>query len=344
MVAPQGALLVPVNIAGQDAWMTLQMSSGLAMISPAAVRQLSLKTGWVRTDVRMHFNNQPIEKEARIDSLVIGGANFTGWTMYVEPGPERPVPVFAGGRPVIGTLSARYMNAVDMELDVSGGRLNLFRHARCRGEQVYWSDDYITETLHADPSGLLFFAMEVNGRRVETSLNTLGPRSRLSELIARRYFDFERSDAARAPGAEVTGRIVGQRRMSLSARALSLADVPVHVYADGERRCDVLRDRRSGAIGYNNCAGFAPFELGTDVLRQLRLYIASGEQRIYITRSGSPGRPAASGAGRADAAAGPAGGAGPATDPADASAATAAAAAGDAAAGTPPPQAAPPAR
>ena len=156
--------------------------------------------------------------------------------------------------------------------------------------------------------GLLFFAMEIDGRRVETSLNTLEPRARLS------------------------------------ARELSLADVPVHVYADGERRCEVLRERRSGAIGYNNCFAFVPFEIGTDVLRQLRVYIASGEQRIYITRNGLPGRRAAGGAGRAGAAAGPAGGAGPATDPADASAATAAATAGDAAAATPPRQGAAPAR
>ena len=53
MAGPNGAVLVPVRIADQDVWMVLQMSSGLAMISPAAVRQLELPTGWVRTDVRM---------------------------------------------------------------------------------------------------------------------------------------------------------------------------------------------------------------------------------------------------------------------------------------------------
>src|SRR5690606_34377440 len=177
---PNGGVLVPVRVAGQDVWMTLQMSSGLAMISPAGARQLGLRTGWVRTDVRMMYNNQRMEKEAKIESFVIGGANFTGWTRYVEPGPERPVPLYVLARPVIGTLSARYMNAVDMELDLAGGKMNLYRHARCRGEQVYWTDAYTTETLYGDPSGLLFFPMEVDGKRVETSLNTLGPRSRLS--------------------------------------------------------------------------------------------------------------------------------------------------------------------
>src|SRR5690606_24347705 len=303
LVGPNGALLVPVNIAGRDAWMVLQMASGLAMISPAAVRQLGLPTGWVRTDVRMNFNGQPIEREAKIDHLIIGGANFTGWTMYVEPGPERPVPTLAGGRPISGTLSARYMNAVDMELDVGNGRINLFKQARCRGGQIYWNEQFTTETLYTDPSGLLFFPVEVDGRRVETALNTLGPRSRLSERIAQRYFDFERNDAAaRAPGGNATGRIIGQRRISLTARELSLPDLPVHVYADGARRCEVLRERKSGAIGFNNCAGFAPFEIGTDVLRQLRIYVASGEQRIYITRNGKSGSPAANGADRAAAA------------------------------------------
>jgi len=297
MAGPNGAVLVPVRIAGQDVWMVLQMSSGLAMISPAAVRQLQLPTGWVRTDVRMMYNNQRIEREAKIESLVIGGANFSGWTMFVEPGPERAVPTYALGRPIIGTLSARYMNAVDMELDLAAGKMNLFKQARCRGGQVYWSEEYTAETLYNDPTGLLFFAMEIDGRRVETSLNTLGPRARLSEAIATRFFDFERSEAMRAEltrgnQPRVPGRIVGQRRMSLTARELSLPDLPVHVYDDGERRCEVLRDRPSAAIGFNNCGGFAPFEIGTDVLRQLRIYIAPSEQRIYITRNGAPAAPA----------------------------------------------------
>lgn len=96
---------------------------------------------------------------------------------------------------------------------------------------------------------------------VETSLNTLGPRTRLSAQIARRFFGFEPDAMSNPPNTEATGRFVGQRP------------------------CEVLHERKSNGIGFNNCFGFVPFEPGTEVLRQLRIYIASAEQRIYITRN-----------------------------------------------------------
>jgi hypothetical protein len=303
---PQAGVLVPVKIGERDVWVALYMSSGLAMISPAAVRQLGLKTGYVDPTLNIRANGQPVEREVKLDSLAIGGANFAGWSFYVQPGPERPLNQYLG-RPVIGTLSSRFMNAVDMELDLAGRKMNLFKHARCRGEQVYWSREYTKEYLYVDPSGLLYFPLEIDGKRIETSLNTAGPRSRLSETIARRYFGFKR-DAAAPKGTAPRGSfpIIGMRNMGLTARELSLADRPVHVYDDLERRCEHGQSERgSNAIGLRNCFGIVPFEIGTDLLQQLRIYIASEEKQIYITRN-APSVPAgAAGAGPGDAGAAP---------------------------------------
>jgi hypothetical protein len=300
---PQAGVLVPVRIGEQDAWVALYMSSGLAMISPAAVRQLGLKTGYVDPTLNIRANGQPVEREVKLESLVIGGANFAGWSFYVQPGPERPLNQYQG-RPMIGTLSARFMNVVDMELDLAGRKMNLFKHSRCRGGQVYWSREYTKEYLYVDPSGLLYFPMEIDDRRIETSLNTAGPRSRLSETIARRYFGFRRdASAPRNNAPRGSFPIVGARNVALTARQLSLADQPVHVYDDLERRCDYGQSERgSNAIGFRNCFGIVPFEIGTELLQQLRIYIASEEKQIYITRN-APTAPA----GAADAGAGDAG-------------------------------------
>jgi hypothetical protein len=318
---PQAGVLVPVKIGQSDAWVALYMSSGLAMISPAAVRQFGLKTGYVDPNLNIRSNGQPVEREVKLESLVIGGANFAGWSFYVQPGSERPLLQYQG-RPMIGTLSSRFMNAVDMELDLAARKMNLYKHSRCRGGQVYWSSDYTKEFLYVDPSGLLYFPMEIDGRRIETSLNTAGPRSRLSETIARSYLGFKRNASApREAAPRGSFPIIGMRNVGLTARQLSLADRPVHVYDDQQRRCDHGQsDRSSNAIGFRNCFGIVPFEIGTDLLQQLRLYIASAEKMIYITRN-APAAPAgAAGAGAGDAAAAPVV---PAGAPADAPAAAA---------------------
>src|SRR5688572_7972512 len=132
VLPPGGAVLVPVKIGDRQALMQLNMATGLATVSPVAVTQLGLKTGPVRTDVKLiGAGGQPIEREVRIDSLLIGGANFAGWKLYVQPGAAAALPMYQG-QPVIGNLSSNFMNAVDMELDLARGKMNLFQHARCK--------------------------------------------------------------------------------------------------------------------------------------------------------------------------------------------------------------------
>jgi len=291
VMTPAGGVLVPVRIGQQEALMVLQMSSGLAMVSPAAVAQLGLSTGPVRTDIKMTAGGRPIEREVKVESLIIGGANFAGWKLYVQPGPGRPLPSYQG-RPVIGALSSNFMNAVDMELDLARGKMNLFKHARCRGGQVYWSEEYATEYLYVDPSGLLYFPVGLDDKRIEASLNTEGPRSRLSEVIARRFFSFEREAAVVVPrpAEGAVGQFVGTRDMSLRSRKVDLPEVRVHVMDDTQRDCEYAQSARgSNAISFRNCFGIVPFEIGTDLLRQLRIYIASEEKRVYFTQNAAPG-------------------------------------------------------
>ncbi len=296
VMPPGGAVLVPVKIGGHEALMALQMSTGLATVSPAAVTQLGLQTGFVRTDVKLKAGNQTIEREVRVDSLIIGGANFAGWKLYVQPGQVRPLPMVQG-RPVIGSLASNFMNAVDMELDLARGKMNLFQHARCKGGQVYWSDQYATEYLYVDPSGLLYFPVGLDGKRIEASLNTQGPRTRLSEVIAKRFFGFRRDASAPAPAPAGPGappQFVGTRTMGLNSRKVSLPDVQVHIMDDTQRPCEYAQSARgSNAISFKNCFGIVPFEMGTDLLKQMRIYLASKEERVYFTLNAATTGPAA---------------------------------------------------
>jgi hypothetical protein len=282
---PTGAVLVPVQIEGTDVWMALTMSTGLPMISPAIVSQLGLKT-WRLEQDNMKMDGLRIELQTKVSSLRIGGADFADWTLYVNPGPERPLQMFQG-RPLIGNISARFMNVVDVELDMANRRMNLFKQSTCGTEAVYWSKEFTAVKLYSDPSGLLLFPMELDGKMVETSLNTVGPRSRLSEAVARSHFRFDRnSPEIVMDGAARGAPNLGYRRMALTAKGISLPDVPVHLYDDSRRQCLPAKgSTQSGAIGFRNCFGVVPFEIGGDLLRQLRIYIASQERKIYFTRA-----------------------------------------------------------
>lgn len=338
---PDGGVMVPVQMNGREAWMVLNMGSGMPMIAPAGVDAFRLKTGPVTKE--NFINGNRVQLQARADSLRIGNADFSGWTLLVVPGPARPLRGYKG-RPMAGALTSAFFNAVDLELDIAARKLNLFRQASCKGAQVYWGGEASTAKLYSDAGGLLYFPLELDGKRVETSLNTQGRSSGISERVARDFYGIAigsagvASETRRGPdGALMT---VGVKAMTLTGRGLDIPALPITIEPERAKRCAPTTNRDSGGIGYQGCVGVVPLTIGTDVLSQLHLYIASKEQKIYFTRAASAvlGASAPAVPGQA----GPAGdaAAGPAAAAVNAAAAAAPAVAGPAAADGP----APPAR
>jgi hypothetical protein len=287
-ITPAGGVLVPMQINGHDVWMSLNMSSGMPIIGPQALQMLDLKPIAVE-ETNLFSNGVRISQQVKVSSLRIGNANFTDWTLYVNPGQGRP-PQMIKGRPSVGVLSAVFMNVVDMELDIAARKMNLFQQTRCKGGAVYWGGEVTALNLFTDVSGLMYFPMEVDGKRVETSLNTQDRRSLLSERVTQDFLGFKigspgvRTETVRAQnGNQVT---LGLKEMSLSAKGLDLSGLTITIQGDRAPRCAPTTNRESGGIGYDRCNSIVPMELGTDVLQQLRIYIASKENRIYFTRVG----------------------------------------------------------
>jgi len=298
-VNPNGGVLVPVQMNGRDAWMVLNMGSGMPMIGPAAVDAFRLKTGPVAKE--SFINGNRVQKQARADSLRVGNANFAGWTFLVVPGPARPLQGFKG-RPLAGALTSAFFNAVDVELDIGARKLNLFKQASCKGAQVYWGGKASSANLYSDAGGLLYFPLELDGKRVDTAFNTQDRFSGISERVARDFYGFEigstgvASESRRGPdGSMIT---VGVKAMALTGHGLDIPALPITIEPERARRCTPSSNRESGGIGFQGCVGVVPLTIGTDVLAQLRLYIASKENKIYFTRAGSAGPAEAEGSQR----------------------------------------------
>lgn len=290
-INPNGGVLVPMQINGREVWMQLNMSTGMPIIFAGAMELLGLKTEPAQGN--NFVGSQKVILQARVQSLRMGNANFADWTLFVQPGQPRPLNGFKG-RPVIGGLSSLFMNVVDMELDIAGRKLNLFQQASCKGEQAYWGGQVTTVKLYRDNGGLLFFPMEMDGKLVETSLNTMERRSWIDERVTQDFFGFRigspgvTSETMPGPSGP---RTVGVKPMSLSAKELAVNGLPVSIAGDRAATCIPTKNGESGAIGFARCTSIVPLQLGTEVLEQLRIYIASKEQRVYFTLA-KPAAPA----------------------------------------------------
>jgi hypothetical protein len=75
--------------------------------------------------------------------------------------------------------------------------------------------------------------------------------------------------------------------MKMTAQGLSVTNADVEL-TPGNKNCHIsLNTGPQHAAGYENCYGSPPLALGMDVLRHLRIYIATKEHMLYITAADS---------------------------------------------------------
>lgn len=215
-------------------------------------------------------------KLVNVDSLQIGNVLFGKNTqLLVAPAKE---PRHAG-IPIIGALGTDLFTPVDFELDLAHKTLNLFSQDHSSGG-VYWSDTAAVIPMYRGPMHDLYFAMELDGKRIETGIATGQEDSSLAIAASRLPFNFD----AQSPGSEV-GRHQGYYRvMKLTTPGLAVSNAMIQLRADNSCKV-VVKTFEGHTAGYSGtgCFGQYPLELGLDVLKKLRLYFATKEQVLYVT-------------------------------------------------------------
>lgn len=298
LVDQDGTVLVPVSFEGRDVWMVLAMHQGLPSLFHGAVEELGLKSRLKRSDWEAKIGDRKIERQVKAKSLRLESANFTGWDLLVYPDFGQPLAIVEG-KPVIGTLTSVFMNVVDVELNLGASQFRLFRHKACDGFPAHWRGEATDAPLYIDGSGLLMFALELDGQNVEASLNTSGRRSVLTTRVSREFFGFDEDSPE--IHKEVVGagsEVISFHAMSLTSKGLNIRNTPIALRSGDP--CAVERAARaptgshisakrdSRSIGYSECLSKTPLAIGTDLLKKLRIYVGSKEKAIYFQSAESP--------------------------------------------------------
>jgi hypothetical protein len=291
-----GMVVIPVAVDGRDVWMYLDMAAGAPLIFAGAVEQLGLRT-FGQDEVRMTIGNAEVTEKVVLNSLRLGNVDFTKWALFVAPGGDSvTLPKMPDGSPIIGRLTAAFISRVDMELNLAEKRLNLFEQTRCKGGAVYWGGEVTAVDLSYDKAGLIVFPLEVEGKAVQAGFNTSSGGSYISERVTSKFFGFNRDSPGvtkeTLPGGS---EVASYRSMALTAKGLSMKNIKIQLNDRTPALCDpriLSRPSASNknivAIGFQGCMSAAPMNIGTDILRKLRIYIASKEGRIYFTRVEEP--------------------------------------------------------
>ena len=168
---------------------------------------------------------------------------------------------------------------MDLEISLAEKQFKFFRANDCKDTFLaYWSADAIevpfggTQTRHLNPR----FIVEINGVKMEASINTSGGRTTITRAAAERAGI--RVDAQNVvPAGTLTG--IGDAHVSAWDAEVDSFTIGSEVIKNAHI---VIRD----AAPQGTTIGFPDILIGDDFLRAHRVLIAMSQRRLYISYLG----------------------------------------------------------
>jgi predicted aspartyl protease len=299
--APSGIASIPVIINGSPRKLSFDTAGGRSFLSEGAVDSLGLHA--VSSNVKLlDRSGNASQRSVTIDSLIIGGMEAKGVVFQISPDPN-----FGGNPnlPVDGSLASDIMENYDADLDFAGGKVIYFSPDHCAGHVVHWTSAPASAVAftRGQPGVMgsrdthIRFHVMLDGKDVSATLSTGSPRTQMSARTASANFDVKED----TPGTTPLGNMGGRKVFGYVFKTIAFGDVTVtnpHVVVlpDMVGRNDPNNagrtDSRIGRVDDNIVV--PDVTIGMDVIKKLHIYVATKEQKLYITAAqpaAGPGQP-----------------------------------------------------
>ncbi len=260
-----GAVSIPMAINGHAGLMLIDTGSVQSSVAGALARQLNMPIQDAASTYSF-VGGVRIDKTTTADTLQLGEMTAKKFPMLV-------VPSKVLHDDTIGMLGPDILQNYDVEFDFAAGKFNLFSPDRCAGQVVYWTKAAYAEVpLHLDRGGHLLIDVVLNGKAITAGVDTGAFRSAMTMSVAQTVFGITPGDPA------IT---------QLGTEAINgTKPVPVYHYPFGALQFEgvsVLNPdiELLGADRFDT--GGPQLILGVSTLRQLHVYVAYDEKKLYLT-------------------------------------------------------------
>jgi predicted aspartyl protease len=277
---PEGRqIIVPVTINGTEAPFLVDTGGVTTSVSRQLAKQLDLPTQ--RGSTAFYGVTGIVSYDfASVNSFSIGRLHGT----YEE------FPIFPGLRQG-GVLSLNFMQGYDIDFDFVANVMNFFSQDHCPGAVAYW-----TGTTGIVPITMrnnhMTVPVTLDGHEFTAIIDTGAPTSTLR-------MDIAQSDYALTMGSADTpeqGVLNGDRTLktyhhvfsSLAIGDIVVSNADMSIIPDAMDRNaanEIAQSRRPKALSRIHTPEIL---IGMDVLRKLHVYVAFGEQKLYVSAGGTP--------------------------------------------------------
>lgn len=267
--------LVPAKVNGQDEMFVADSGAFFSTISPTTATELKLP----KQALPFNFSLKGVGGEdanamlATVKTLTLAGVPVRDVPFIVAAG--------AGSNVAIGLFGQNVWGLADVEYDLTGGAIRLFKPKDCAGptNMAYWAgnEPYSVLPIHWPDSTNPHTIGEafVNGVKITVVFDTGAGGSVLTREAAQRIG----IDLA-APGVQAGGLSYG-----MGPHALRTWIAPVASFKIGEEE---IRNTRLRVADFTADDIGGDMLLGADFFLSHRVYVANGQHKLYFTYNGGP--------------------------------------------------------
>lgn len=259
-----GRVNVPMAIGGQTVHLLIDTAGYVSTLTRYTVTALGMHPESAFRPLETYYGGEIVNQFVTAHDILLGHLKASALMFFVMSN-SRASPDIGG------TLAPDILRAYDADFDFAAGTFRLFSKEHCEGAVVYWTKGpFGRVAFRADGSGHMVVPVMLDGKEMYAAIDTGAADTVASLDRVEDKFDF----SEKSPGtALIPGRPADRPRYRYPFKTLTFDDVTVN-----NPGIMLVPDSQSKMSRSN-----ADIIVGMNVIRRLHLYIAYGEQTIYVT-------------------------------------------------------------
>jgi predicted aspartyl protease len=306
-VAGSNLVTVPLTINGAPKQFLLDVGTAPDEISEVAANELHLTRADRHTadptaqntttfrfevpvvDVKRASGAGPAPAQVTADAVTLGEVTLPDMKFLISSDRD-----LGKAKPYDGRFTAGGFRHYDLDVDFGAKRLAFLAATGCAdpNQIVYWPHSVVAVIPMTSAFGKISVPVSIDGHAIDAVIDTGSDRTVMRRAVAERLFGLKAETPEMTAEADLrdgTGaRVYRHTFPKIAFEGVAVGNLPVLIEANGMIR----KARKTSVTGSRLQAADDPGDpipdlaLGMDVLRQLHIYVAFGQNKLYVTPAG----------------------------------------------------------
>ena len=269
--ADRSRFYVPVSINGVAKNLILDTGGGVTQLTESVAQELKLEESSSRSMYDLYGHES--KKAVRVATFDLGDQRGENLNIQIAPTPKFE-------NDAAGLLSSDLFLQYDVDLDFGAQRLNYFSQDHCEGKVAYWPERPLAVVPVDFRDGHLNLDVTLDGKVFHAILDTGAPVTLTGVLDVAEAFHLQ-LDSPELPVLKEIQTKPSVKIYGHNFERLSFGDITVL-----HPQIQFYPYVHSFQYGFET-SKLRQVIVGINVLRQLHIYIAFGEKKLYITPAGN---------------------------------------------------------